>query len=449
MPIADQSIDAASGHKIISFMDGNAGYNQIFMTEEDIHKTAFRCPGAIGLYEWVVMTFGLKSARATYQRAMNHILHDLIGLLVEVYIDDVVVKSKEVDEHIANLRKLRHYLLSNECTIVCNADVIKYMLSAPVLKGRVGKWIYALTEFDLGYESPKAVKGQAIADRQGAPKVVEHRDDSIGSVEIVPWTLFFDGSLAGEYDCKNDVLMVYNEKCRELMDSFRLVTLKHVPREQNVEAHDLAQGASGYMPMVKDIEVEVAMVTADDWRYDVYQYLQNPSRSASRKLRYKALKYTLLDDELYYRTIDGVFLKCLSVDQAKVVMGEVHEGIDGTHQSAHKMKWLLRSTGYFWPTMLEDCFRYYKGCQDYQKFGAIQIAQVSATNPIIKPWPFRGWGIDMIGQINPPSSKENKFILVGTNYFTKWVEAVPLKKVDSGDAIQFVKEYIIYRFGVP
>ncbi len=47
-------------------MDGNVGYNQIFMAEEDIHKTAFRCPGAIDLYEWVVMTFGLKSAGATY-----------------------------------------------------------------------------------------------------------------------------------------------------------------------------------------------------------------------------------------------------------------------------------------------------------------------------------------------------------------------------------------------
>ncbi len=55
----------------------------------------------------------------------------------------------------------------------------------------------------------------------------------------------------------------------------------------------------------------------------------------------------------------------------------------------------------------------------------------------------------MIGQINPPSSKGHKFILVETDYFTKWVEAVPLKKVDSGDAIQFVKEYIIYRFGIP
>ncbi len=116
--------------------------------------------------------------------------------------------------------------------------------------------------------------------------------------------------------------------------------------------------------MIKDVEVEVASITADDWRYDVHQYLQNPSQSASRKLRYKALKYTLLDDELYYRTIDGVLLKCLSADQAKVAIGEVHEGIYGTHQSPHKMKWLLWRSGYFWPTMLEDYFRYYKGCQD-------------------------------------------------------------------------------------
>ncbi len=106
MPIADQLVDAASGHKILSFMDGNAGYNQIFMAEEDIHKTAFRCLGAIGLFEWVVMTFSLKSAGATYQRAMNYIFHDLIGWLVEVYIDDVVVKSKEIENHITDLRKV-------------------------------------------------------------------------------------------------------------------------------------------------------------------------------------------------------------------------------------------------------------------------------------------------------------------------------------------------------
>ena len=106
MPIADLLVVEASEHKIISFMDGSARYNQIFVAEEDIRKTAFRYPGAIGLYEWVVMTFGLKSVGATYQSAMNSICHDLIGLLVEIYIDDVVVMSKEVDGHIANLLRV-------------------------------------------------------------------------------------------------------------------------------------------------------------------------------------------------------------------------------------------------------------------------------------------------------------------------------------------------------
>ena len=104
MPIADMLVDAAAEHKVISFMDGNAGYNQIFMAEEDIAKTAFRCPGAIGLFKWVVMTFGLKNAGATYQRAMNYIFHKLIGRIVEIYIDDVMIKSKGYKEHLADLR---------------------------------------------------------------------------------------------------------------------------------------------------------------------------------------------------------------------------------------------------------------------------------------------------------------------------------------------------------
>ena len=75
-------------------MDGNAGYNQIFMAPDDINMTAFRVPGTVGLLEYLVMTFGLKNAGATYQHAMNYIFHDLIGKLVEIYIEDVVVKSK-------------------------------------------------------------------------------------------------------------------------------------------------------------------------------------------------------------------------------------------------------------------------------------------------------------------------------------------------------------------
>jgi hypothetical protein len=96
MPVAEMLINAAAGNEILSFMDGNAGYNQIFMAPEDIHKTAFWVPSAVGLFEYVVMTFGLKNAGATYQRAMNYIYHDLVGKLVEIYIDEVVVKSTSI-----------------------------------------------------------------------------------------------------------------------------------------------------------------------------------------------------------------------------------------------------------------------------------------------------------------------------------------------------------------
>ena len=54
-------------------------------------KRLFRCPGFVGLFEWVVMTFGLKNAGATYHRAMNLIFHDLLGIILEVYIDDIVI----------------------------------------------------------------------------------------------------------------------------------------------------------------------------------------------------------------------------------------------------------------------------------------------------------------------------------------------------------------------
>ena len=69
-----------------------------------MYKTAFRCPGFVGLFEWVVMTFDLKNAGATYQGAMNLIFHDLIGIILEAYIDDIVIKSAGLSHHLADLR---------------------------------------------------------------------------------------------------------------------------------------------------------------------------------------------------------------------------------------------------------------------------------------------------------------------------------------------------------
>jgi ribonuclease HI len=169
------------------------------------------------------------------------------------------------------------------------------MLSMPILNGRIGKWISALSEFELKFESAKAIKGQIIADF-----ITEHHDPSIDLLEITPWALFFDGSscgkgggveillisprgemfefaipiqptvtnnqaeyeallrglqylkeakaisveiygdselvikqLNGQYECRSDILRSYYEECKEIFKSFQLVILQHIPREHN------------------------------------------------------------------------------------------------------------------------------------------------------------------------------------------------------------------------
>nr|KYP60924.1 Transposon Ty3-I Gag-Pol polyprotein [Cajanus cajan] len=104
MPIAETMIDAVASNEIMSLLDGYSGYNQIYIAVNDVSKTAFRCPGALGVYEWVMMPFGLKNAGATYQKTMNLIFHDLIGKFVQVYIDDIIVGSKQKEDHLGHLR---------------------------------------------------------------------------------------------------------------------------------------------------------------------------------------------------------------------------------------------------------------------------------------------------------------------------------------------------------
>uniref|UniRef100_A0A2N9HAB0 Uncharacterized protein n=1 Tax=Fagus sylvatica TaxID=28930 RepID=A0A2N9HAB0_FAGSY len=103
LPRIDQLVDSTAGHKLLSFMDAFSGYNQIRMEEEDQEKTAFIT--SRGLFCYKVMPFGLKNAGATYQRLVNKMFHDQIGRNVEVYVDDMLVKSKENEDHLKDLKE--------------------------------------------------------------------------------------------------------------------------------------------------------------------------------------------------------------------------------------------------------------------------------------------------------------------------------------------------------
>lgn len=105
MPMAEMLVDSAAGHEYLNMLDGYSDYNQIFIADEDVPKITFRCPDALGTYEWVVMPFGLKNVGITYQRAMNSIFHDFIETFMQIYIDDTVVKSMSGKIHVDHLRQ--------------------------------------------------------------------------------------------------------------------------------------------------------------------------------------------------------------------------------------------------------------------------------------------------------------------------------------------------------
>ena len=104
LPSIDKLVDGASGFKFLSFLDAYSGHNQIHMHPPDEAKTAFITEDANYYYQ--VMPFGLKNAGATYQRLMDKVFKDQIGRNVEVYVNDMVVKSQSVDQHAADLAEV-------------------------------------------------------------------------------------------------------------------------------------------------------------------------------------------------------------------------------------------------------------------------------------------------------------------------------------------------------
>ena len=130
LPRIDLIVDATADHELLSFMDTFSGYNQISMDPSDQEKTSFVTRR--GTYCYRVMPFGLKNAEATYQRLVNRMFHKQIGTFMEVYIDDMLVKSRKLELHITHLAEafqvLRSYnMMLNPAKCAFGVSVGKFL----------------------------------------------------------------------------------------------------------------------------------------------------------------------------------------------------------------------------------------------------------------------------------------------------------------------------------
>uniref|UniRef100_A0A2N9IAL2 Uncharacterized protein n=1 Tax=Fagus sylvatica TaxID=28930 RepID=A0A2N9IAL2_FAGSY len=270
------------------------------------------------------------------------------------------------------------------------------------------------------------------------------------------------GQVNGEYEAREDRMTKYLKLVRNAMKWFDEVMLVQVPREQNTEADTLAKLASSDEATDQYIEVQHSpshleeelspINVSNSWMTPIVNYLEDETLPSdpveARKLKVRSTRFILIQGVLYKRGFSLPYLRCLDKAKANYVMREVHEGICGNHSGARSLVHKLVRAGYYWLTMQKDAVSYIRACDKCQRFGNLIHSPPETLTPMTAPWPFAQWGLDIMGPL-PVGRKQLKFLVVGIDYFTKWVEAEPLATITEKNIRGFVWKAIICRFGIP
>ena len=195
-----------------------------------------------------------------------------------------------------------------------------------------------------------------------------------------------------------------------------------------------------------------AVLTTSDWCVPFLEYLIEgilpDDHEEAYHLKRMVTHYFVEWGILFRKGFNGEPLRCLGTLEAQLVLQEVHAGKCGDHQGKRQLLQQLLNLGYFWPTMKQDAAECVKTCHTCQVHRNLIHTHPTNLQNMMTPWPFHTWGLDLIGPINPPSNG-HIWILVAIEYFTKWVEAISLKKATGPTVANFIREHKICRFGIP
>ncbi|XP_019258536.1 PREDICTED: uncharacterized protein LOC109236776 [Nicotiana attenuata] len=344
-------------------------------------------------------------------------------------------------------------------------------------RNKPSRWSILFNQYEITNTPQKVVKGQALANflaDHPLPAEWELSDefpdeDVLFIEELPPWTLFFDGSarrncagagetcsnnaaeyqalivglemalemkilmleiygdskliinqLLGNYEVKKEDLLSYHEYASGLLENFDRVFLNHVPREENCKADALA-----------NLATMMALGENESTKIRDKEQTSNEEHHDSSSIRGHCFDALLKD-----YSCDVLTKKKPAKRWRKHIL-----------ESGPKLHFRIKRMGYYWATMVKDCMDHAKRCQAC--FHANYIHQPpEPLHPTVASWPFDAWGLDVVGPL-PKSSKGQMYILAATDYFSRWAEDVPLKEVKKETVVDFIKSYIIFRYGIP
>ena len=253
---------------------------------------------------------------------------------------------------------------------------------------------------------------------------------------------------------------------KQRLISFSAWKLEHIPRNSNEKANALAPVATSllitehillpiyYQPASSIASPQINQVDEDppSWMDPITLYLSTgqlrSERDKAHKLQVQLARFSLVNGQLFKRSLSGPYLKCLTPEQSQYVLAELHEGICGNHPGGRTLAYRAHTQGYYWPTMRADATNYTKKCDRCQRLAPVLKSPVQDLISIASPWPFAQWGIDIVEPL-PTALTKKKLLLVVTDYFSKWIEAEAFSSIKDKDVTQFIWKNIVCRFGIP
>jgi hypothetical protein len=188
------------------------------------------------------------------------------------------------------------------------------------------------------------------------------------------------------------------------------------------------------------------------WYKDIVYFMQElrpPDGMGKRKerdLKLKAIRYFLIDHVLYWKDPLGFLLRCLDPQEAQKIMFDFHEKVCGGHHFWKTTAYKILRAGYYWPTLFTDVCVKVRACIKCKKFSRKQQLKSLPLKHVVASGLFQQWGMNFIGEIHPTSSGHHRWILTATDYFTKWIEAIPTRSALHKVIIGFLED-IMERFG--
>ena len=298
------------------------------------------------------------------------------------------VTEREARGMIFALEKFRHYLLGNKVIFHVDHQALIFLVKKPKLEGRLARWMLLLQEFDFTvFHTPG--NQHAVADYLSR---LEHAEESPGVSDQLPDAELF----------------------------------------------------------------QVQGQTFDNWYDQMVQFLtdgvlpSNMSTDQKKKFALRSRPFLIIAGALYRKGADQIIRRCVPEEEQKAVLQEAHHGTAGGHFFGEITGRKIMQAGLWWPLLIKDAYQFSRECLQCQKMGQPTSMDRMQDHPVLPLEPFQKWGLDFVGPIKPKASRTGaRYILVATDYATKWVEAVSLRDNKAASVARFLYKHIMTRFGCP